>query len=315
LSIQYLMEYSNINIRNNLELLFDEVVRRSIRTLLILGPPDSGKSTLADALFDIAFQRQKQVGLIDEDLGQTRLGLPACVWGAISNRCKSQVVYGEFIGSLTPAGHETAFLAAVLQTKTWLESMGVSMIIIDSPGFIFGKQATSLHQQQVSLLHPDWILALEGESTLAPLLQQIGFPWVKCLPAEPSVQPRSLSVRRRNHQKRFDDYFKQSRIVNVSLQNRLCWFLNRPLTHADLDQSFVGHILAFASNPKPVVGQIESMDQDTLNLHVRIPKGISFPEGAITIGTLRRAQDGTLSHEPNLADSSNIRLHFGNQEK
>lgn len=264
-------------------------------------------------MFAVASQRWKHIGLIDEDIGQARLGLPTCIWGAIRTRYRTQVVCGEFIGSLTPAGLETAFVAAAIKTKAWLESEGANMIIIDSPGFVFGSQAALLHKQQVSLLRPDWILALESTNTLSPLLTHIGFPGVTCLPTVSELKPRSLAVRMHIHQNRFGDYFKQSRIVIVSMQNRVCWFLDKPLTYDNLGQNLIGHIMAFTSGMKPLVGQLEGIDKNTRNIRVRIPKGIKLPSGNIVIGNLHRRKDGVLSHLPNLANHSNIRLHFRDQ--
>ena len=71
--------------------------------------------------------------------------------------------------------------------------------------------------------------------------------------------------------------------------------------------------MAFTSGMKPLVCQLEGIDKNTRNIRVRIPKGIKLPSGNIVIGNLHRRKDGVLSHRPNLANRSNIRLHFRDQ--
>lgn len=280
-------------------------------TILILGPPDSGKSTLTDLLVGQARRRGIPVGWIDADPGQTRLGLPSCIWGAMPGR---GVLCGGFVGALSPAGQELRFATAVLQTRTRLEALGAKLILVDSPGFVFGRQARLMHRLLNEMLMPDRVLAIEGDNALAPLLRATPYPCVFSLPRLPGCRRRSRTERKRRHRQEFDQHFSASRVVRVSLVGRSCWMLGAAVRPNEIGSHLLGHVVGFTLPPRPVVGQIVGMSARAYELSVRLPTG-RVPQGPLVIGTLRRSPAGVLSHEPQLADPGNLEAHFPSPRK
>ncbi len=292
--------------RQHLNSAFWEKFNNKSAIILIAGPPDNGKSTLTDYLVAHARREGLAVGWIDADPGQTRLGLPTCLWGAIPGR---GVVSGAFFGSLTPAGREAAFMTSVLKIKTELEIFGVKLIIVDSPGLVYGRQGRQFQRCMAESLLPDQTLILGGDTTLVQMLKTISHNDVSSFPKLPGCRQRSLPERRRCHRQRFSEYFRTAMVAKVSTIGRSCQMLDVELKYDKLEYDLIGHLVGFIDPNLPIVGEIVRVVPQSSELHIRLPGG-RIPEGSITIGTLRRSTSGDLNHDPNLADPDNIKCHF-----
>ncbi len=290
----------------HLDSAFWDIFYNNPATILIVGPPDSGKSTLTDYLVAHARREGLAVGWIDADPGQTRLGLPACLWGAIPGR---GVVSGAFIGSLSPAGREISFMTSVLKIKTWLEILGVKLIVVDSPGLVFGRQGRLFQWCMAEALLPDQTIVLGEDTELVQMIKTILHNNVSLVPRLPGCRRRSLSERIRRHRQCFFEYFRTAVVAKVSTIGRSCQILDVELESDKLGYDLIGHLVGFIDPDLPVVGEIASVDLPNSELHVRLPDG-RVPEGSIVIGTLRRSTSGEFNHVPNLADPNNIKAHF-----
>jgi polynucleotide 5'-kinase involved in rRNA processing len=275
-------------------------------TVLIVGPPDSGKSTLADHLFNSARARHLPVAWIDADPGQTRLGLPACIWGASSD---GQVSCGAFIGSLTPSGYEVEFGNALVRLKTVLKLEGAELIIIDSPGFVFGSQAHEFQRTLLGAAMPNYLIALDGNGSLRELLDVVKFPSAIRLPRLPGSHRRPLEARIRRQRSLFDRHVGDAHVSRFSYLDSLCWMKGIPVNLQE-SGNLIGHIAAFVGSRMPLVVQIEHVRDQSSEMDLLVPAD-STPTGPLVIGNLLRSWDGSLRHDPNLSDPRNVQLHFG----
>lgn len=277
----------------------ESLLRNGRGTILIIGPPDSGKSTLADALVATARANHLSVARIDADLGQNRLGLPACIWGA--NEADT-VLCGAFLGSLAPAGHEVQFVDALVQLRTILSLAGAKILIIDTPGFTFGAQTCDFQRRLLSATLPDHLLVLERGVSLSPLLDALHYPSAIRLPRLPGCRDRSAQQRKQRRQSLMSRHFDGAEVVTVPIERHTCWMRGVPIRP---DGRLVGHIAAFSQSRIPTVVQIMAVRQDSLEMDLLVHPAQSM-EGPFLVGSLVRSSDGSLRHEPNLADPSNI---------
>lgn len=279
-------------------------------TVLILGRPDSGKSTLTDHLIELGVATRPPIGWIDADPGQTHLGPPSCLWGAIVVGPFARVVCGSFLGSLSPAGYESVFASSLQRIRAILQAVGAKRILIDSPGLVFGRQAVALHRQQIDLLRPEWIVALDGDGTLASLLHELDLRRAIRPPPLAQCSPRTLRQRLAYHRRMLAQYFHHGQVVRVPLRGRTVSMLGAQLSPEDIGNHLLGHICAFTSLRLPLLGMLRAFDRDRQELVLRLPSGRRPPLGSLTIGALYRTPSGQLRHEPSLADPENVRLHF-----
>lgn len=146
---------------------------------LVLGAPDTGKSTLSRYLVHRARTAGRPVGLVDLDLGQSHLGPPAALGLGLfpplapgDDHLSPQGLY--FIGQTSPLGAlmEVAVGCRILADQA--ASHGINHLVVNTSGFVQGPGALRLKKAQAELLQPGLILALQRERELEPLLRGLG---------------------------------------------------------------------------------------------------------------------------------------------
>ena len=222
------------------QLLSKDLIPKGI--CLILGASDTGKTTLAAALAKHATLSQP-VGIIDADIGQSHIGPPTTVgWALVSNpqvdfRVKtslfsqtsgtfascygfSQLAVGgiSFVGDVTPVGHLLQLTAAIVQCVRQV-SEAAELIIIDTPGFIFGPAASALWWTVQRILNPKLVLAVQRSDELSHILaglQSLDLQ-LELISSPPQIPVKSPHNRRRYRQNQFSRYFQDSCLYNISL--------------------------------------------------------------------------------------------------
>jgi polynucleotide 5'-hydroxyl-kinase GRC3/NOL9 len=189
---------------------------------LILGGPDTGKTTLATAIAKHADSTQP-VGIIDADVGQSHIGPPATVGWTIADRPVidfSQLTIGgiSFVGDITPVGHLLQLTAAITQCIQQI-SILTRLIIIDTPGFICGPAAATLWWTVQRILQPELILAVQREDELGDILRglQLGAHTLEQIRCPLRIPTKSPQERRKFRQNQFSKYFRDSCLYNIDM--------------------------------------------------------------------------------------------------
>jgi polynucleotide 5'-hydroxyl-kinase GRC3/NOL9 len=193
---------------------------------ILLGATDTGKTTLANFLISHLCQRGLKVGLVDADIGQSFLGPPATIGLAVfKSHPDWNVVMTPpeifFVGSTTPEGHFPIHLKGVKRMVDKLSSYGPEVILIDTTGFVSGEAGKELKRRKIDLVSPRFILALQKEDEIEPLLRQYeenSLCRIYRLPLSKQVRVRSMEERRTNRANKFRDYFKDSVIQNLPME-------------------------------------------------------------------------------------------------
>ena len=191
---------------------------------LILGPTDTGKTTLAASLAGYLC-KSHSVGIVDADVGQSHIGPPATVgWALVESRKVdfSQLIWGgiSFVGDVSPVGHLLQFTAAVVQCVQQLSGTA-EIIIVDTPGFIFGPAANALWWTAQRILQPGLILAVQRGNEMSGVLAGLKFTGVQLeLINFPLQMPvKSPQERQSYRQSQFDRYFRDACLYDINLNN------------------------------------------------------------------------------------------------
>lgn len=282
-------------------------------TIMIIGAPDSGKSTLTQVLVNQAIIKGRKVGWIDADLGQTTLGPPSSIWAAIGIHEWSCLVGGEFIGSLSPAKNEAYIASSIRCLQKLLISLGVELIIIDVGGFVFGSRANKLHKYQAQLVSPNWIVALEKDNQLSMMLKDtnlINFNNLIKIPPLSNRRKRYIKERRNNHIVNLSKYFMNSKIIEIKQNLIDLWINGSPIT-IDKFKNYCGHIISFNHGNIPILAWLISVNEVTKSIEIELPYYYSqLPASKASIGSLFREHDGQLKHDPDLFNLSEFIAHF-----
>jgi len=193
---------------------------------ILLGATDTGKSALAKFFISHLCKRGLKVGLVDADIGQSFLGPPATIGLSVfKSHPDWEVILSPpeifFVGSTTPEGHFPIHLKGVKRMVDKVTSYGPDVILVDTTGFVLGEAGKELKRRKIDLISPRFILALQKDDELEPILGQYKEnPLYKIyrLPLSEQVRPKSLEERRANRTNKFRDYFKYSVIQELAME-------------------------------------------------------------------------------------------------
>ncbi|MHB8070073.1 MAG: Clp1/GlmU family protein [Desulfobaccales bacterium] len=216
---------------------------------LVLGAPDTGKSTLSRFLVYKTFAAGLPTALVDLDLGQSHLGPPTTLGlGLFPPRLPGDhSLFPEslyFIGQTSPVGSilEVAVGCGVLVGQA--ARRGLSRAVVNTSGLVHGPGAIRLKRAQMELLQPRFILALQRDRELEPLLRALGEDEagggciVRRLPVSARATRKTPEERRRYREERFRRYFQEARRLllpwRTLVWEGLPWGRGEPLPPGEL---------------------------------------------------------------------------------
>lgn len=216
------------------------------RSVMLLGGPDSGKTTLAATLAGI-LSKEAPAAVLDLDMGQAHIGPPSAVsWGIIDGgfsgweNVKLEGLY--FTGALSPPGNMLPSLtgAALLMEAA---SKRCSRVVIDTTGLIAGPVGRLYKQYKIDLLRPDVLLAVEERGELEHIIspyRQMRSPVVITVKPSALARAKSVPLRAGFRAERFRSYFEGSSIFELDLNRRAIRH-----TREDGDDELTSRLLSF----------------------------------------------------------------------
>jgi polynucleotide 5'-hydroxyl-kinase GRC3/NOL9 len=195
--------------------------------VMVLGGPDTGKSTLSRYLVYRAFAAGAPAALVDLDLGQSHLGPPAALGlGLFPPRFPGDdSLFPDglyFIGQTSPVG---ALLEVAVGCRVLVDlarNQGVQHVVVNTSGLIQGPAAFRLKAAQAELLQPRRLLALARGGELDLLLRAMGTVEngaLSRLPVSARAARKSLEGRRAYREARFREYFAPARRLSLPLRD------------------------------------------------------------------------------------------------
>ncbi len=185
---------------------------------MLIGAPDTGKSTLARMIIEAAAGSGRIVAYVDGDLGQTTVGPPTCVglkWirsvEDLSTMAAADAL--RFVGGITPDRFRLQQVVGVASLVDQARAEA-DLIVVDTTGSISGVVGQTLKYHKTELCRPESILALQRGSELEPIigmLERFFTVSVTALPVHPDVVPISPDERTAIRTKRFAEAMAEPR--------------------------------------------------------------------------------------------------------
>ena len=229
---------SNLIVPPEWEALAAEDVRGAV---LLIGGTDSGKTSLATYLVQQWSARGRTIALMDCDVGQGVLGLPA----TMTLRVLTGSTYTDhcfFVGAISPRGHMLRILVGVHTLYRKALALGAETVIVDSTGLVDpGQGGLALKQAKIDLLMPCRVIALARGAELNPILgswRNHPLVQITTLRVSPHARTRSRAERVAWRRERWEAYFRQAVPLTFPLQSiatinwllptaqRICAFLD-----------------------------------------------------------------------------------------
>ncbi|MCX7856155.1 MAG: polynucleotide 5'-hydroxyl-kinase [Anaerolineae bacterium] len=193
--------------------------------LMVIGAPDTGKSTFARYLYTRLCALHERVAFIDGDIGQASLGPPTTMTLALRQGGETGFPPGGprvrvFVGANSPRGHMLPTLIGVHKLARRAQELGATVTVLDTTGLIAPEQGgPALKQAKVDLLEPCAVFAIQRGNELEPILgplRRSARTRVVELPAAPAVRPRDMLARRAHRARLFARYFADAYPLEIS---------------------------------------------------------------------------------------------------
>jgi len=196
--------------------------------LMVIGAPDTGKSTFAQYLYRRLCAESRRVAFLDGDPGQSALGPPTTMTLAMSRDKDDSFpprgkTWQRFVGAVSPARHMLPVLVGAARLAQAAQDAGVDAIIYDTSGLVNPAQGGHhLKLAKVDLLRPTVVFGLQRDQELEPVLAPLRNSRVRVVELRPSqaAQLRDIPTRQAHRASRFARYFAAARQVTVNW-NRL----------------------------------------------------------------------------------------------
>lgn len=193
--------------------------------VLLLGAPDTGKSTLAVWLVNAGLEAGRRVAVVDADVGQSDIGPPGTVGlgfprASVERLAQIPARALAFVGATSPAGQVAPHLVATSAMVAKARAEGAELVVVDTTGVGSGLWGRTLKELKIEATAPAWVVALEREAELTPLLRGLRgrlLPRVARLPASGRARERSREERRAIRQKLLGRYLEQAAPLELSL--------------------------------------------------------------------------------------------------
>jgi len=182
---------------------------------LVIGPPDTGKTTFCRVLALQALAQGRSVAIVDADTGQSELGPPSCVSVAVlqapfERLSDLQPDMTAFVGSVSPRYGTIEHLAAVCRAVGYARSRHPDLIVCDTTGYVRGLTAKRLKRAKIEALQPEHVVRLSRRPPATGSEAPPKRPEIHDLPVPAAIVPKPPPLRARRREARFERVFAAS---------------------------------------------------------------------------------------------------------
>lgn len=201
-------------------------------TVVIIGGPDTGKSTLARYMLREFLGQGLKVGFVDADIGQSSIALPSTIALKVFEQKKQlQNVRPDlllFAGSSTPVRKTAHIVEGTRDMVKRAKKLGSDVVIVDTTGLVRGEGGKNLKLGKINAIRPRHVIAIEAKDELHHILPRIHGVILHRLKPADSVQSRSREERARYREERFRDYFSGSSRIEYPFRDVRFFRGNKP---------------------------------------------------------------------------------------
>lgn len=207
------------------------------KKIVVLGPVDSGKSSITILLSNIALNNGlKNIAVIDSDIGQADIGPPGFI--SLSFMSKQVIWMRElepsvmrFIGDIRPQYHVDRIIWEINRLIEYSIKKGVDMIVIDTDGWIQDSHAINYKFKLIESIWPDEVVVMGEEyGRIFRRLEAFGVK-VRVLKTPPVVKTRNRDERRWLRSEQYRRFLEDASIKKYHLNEVV--IVGNPLFEGD----------------------------------------------------------------------------------
>lgn len=271
----------------------EAILKEENKTIMVLGNSDTGKTTLIEELLRLLVKKF-MVGVVDVDIGQSHIGPPTTIaWGLVKEKfidwenIPLKDMY--FVGTTSPYGNLLPTLAGARFIYDFAKEKA-NKVIIDTTGMIKGGAGRILKICMMEIIRPEILLALEREKELEHILisfKKMNFPEIFKIPVSDFVNLKSWVERRDYRRRKFKDYFKEAKVLTLSLNEV-------GLRCANLKENMESFLVSLRSKEGKdlALGIVEKVRENKKEISILTPLKETENIGCIIFGNLRINLEG-----------------------
>ena len=277
--------------------------------VVMLGPVDVGKTTVATAIASAAVRAGQRTAVVDADTGQSDIGPPTTVALALPQHPARRMDRWQpaatfFVGDTTPQAVYGYLVDGTVRSIDLARAREAEVIVVDTTGWVEGLAAVTAKVRKLYRIDPRHVVALQRRGEVEPILERLpGRITVHRLRPSPHVRRRSHEVRRATRARRFRRYFAGGRLHTLRLNElrsgRLPAFGGREIPQdrilRDIPAAELRHLLVGLANDGEwlkAVGSVVAAAPDRETVTVLAPVRSLGGVAALQWGILRVAPSG-----------------------
>jgi polynucleotide 5'-hydroxyl-kinase GRC3/NOL9 len=141
----------------------NSIQEKGRKRIIIIGPSDTGKSTLTIFIANKLINRGFKPLIIDSDIGQGELSPPACIGSRIISKQTIDLSNGtsdyiNFIGNIQPIGYESRIINCIKRTFDKLYTND-NITLINTDGYV-GNNEKNYKIELIEKINPDCIVCM-----------------------------------------------------------------------------------------------------------------------------------------------------------
>jgi polynucleotide 5'-hydroxyl-kinase GRC3/NOL9 len=192
--------------------------------IMVLGGPDTGKTTFTTFLANKALEKGLSVAVIDSDIGQSDIGSPGTIGlsyvkHTITRLSQVEVDNFYFVGTTSVSLQDVSDMVLGLHHLVSKAKKKADIVLIDTCGYIIGDTGRKLKMMKLQCINPDFVVGLQKKNELYPILKN----WhKKIFEAEVPTQVKQVSrqIRREIRKSRWKKAFVGAKERRVDLEEK-----------------------------------------------------------------------------------------------
>ena len=193
--------------------------------VMVLGKTDTGKTSFIRAIGYYLIKRNKTIGIIDADIGQSTIGLPGTIGMQILEYQDLQRSFAPeeeifFVGAISPVKCIEKFIEGIDRLFQICQHKQAEIILIDTTGLVIGQLGKYLKCMLINKVQPSCLVALQFGSELEPILKEFeDSSLIDIYRFKPCSEIKSKSWRERKNRRqgKFQEYFKNLKLSDFNL--------------------------------------------------------------------------------------------------
>jgi len=192
-------------------------VQKKPLVVLLLGKIDSGKSSYCTYLVNKLVNGECKVAVLDGDLGQSDIGPSGTAGYAVISKPLTELYNLKFknaffVGVTSPIMAVAKTIEGLAALKAEILEKPIDFVVVNSDGWVTGGAAVDYKLQLIKELRPDFVVSVQVEDELRPLVANLDDTSVIMVEPSSSLNQRSAEKRKSLREMTYAKYMKNAKL-------------------------------------------------------------------------------------------------------